>query len=57
MEDVVAESCWLVFEDVMGSVRDGFAADDFLVRIPAQGGQDVLEIFFVHELRVLASVN
>lgn len=56
MEDVVAKSSWLVFEDLVGDVRDGFAADDFL-RIAAQGGHDVLEIFFVHELGVLASVN
>ena len=61
MKDVIAESCRLIFEDVMGSVRDGFATDNFLpflvVAIPAQGGQDVLEIFFVHERGMFASVN
>ena len=30
MKDVIAEHCRLIFEDVMGSVRDGFATDNFL---------------------------
>lgn len=65
VEDVVAERSGLVFEDVVGGVWDGFTSDGFfflslgrrLVVVSAQGGQDVFEIFFVHELRMFASVH
>lgn len=65
VEDVVAERSGLVFEDVVGGVWDRFTSDGFLFRslvrrfvvVSAQGGQDIFEIFFVHELRMFASVH